>query len=94
MLSINRLFEILVQQNEIKIIMLNKNDKKFTKVELWVGFIAFLCCAGPLVLIVLGIGGVSTALAIGKQSLYFLVLGVLFLIVVLGISLLLQRIKK
>jgi len=48
------------------------------------GFIASLCCVGPLILIALGIGGASTALAIGKQSPYFLALGILILAIGLG----------
>lgn len=65
--------------------MLNKKDKKPIKIGLWAGFIASLCCVGPLILIILGIGGASTALAIGKQSPYFLALGILILISGLGL---------
>ena len=65
--------------------MLNKDDKKPIKIGLWAGFIASLCCIGPLILIVLGIGGASTALAIGKQSPYFLALGILILVAGLGL---------
>lgn len=64
--------------------MLNKDDKKPIKIGFLAGFIASLCCIGPLILIVLGIGGASTALAIGKQSPYFLALGILILIGGLG----------
>lgn len=64
--------------------MLNKDDKKPIKIGLLAGFIASLCCIGPLILIVLGIGGASTALAIGKQSPYFLALGILILAIGLG----------
>ena len=64
--------------------MLNKDDKKPIKIGLLAGFIASLCCVGPLILIVLGIGGASTALAIGKQSPYFLALGILILATGLG----------
>jgi mercuric ion transport protein len=64
--------------------MLNNNDKKPIKIGLLAGFIASLCCVGPLILIALGIGGASTALAIGKQSPYFLALGILILVVGLG----------
>lgn len=38
-------------------------------------FIASLCCVGPLALILLGVGGASTALSIGYRKPYFLVLG-------------------
>jgi mercuric ion transport protein len=64
--------------------MLDKDDKKPIKVGLLAGFVASLCCVGPLILIILGIGGASTALAVGKQSPYFLALGVLILAVGLG----------
>jgi mercuric ion transport protein len=64
--------------------MLNKDDKKPIKIGLLAGFVASLCCIGPLILIILGIGGASTALAIGKQSPYFLALGVLILAAGLG----------
>lgn len=59
--------------------MLNKDDKKPIKIGLLAGFVASLCCIAPLILIILGIGGAGTALAIGKQSPYFLALGVLIL---------------
>ena len=64
--------------------MLNKDDKKPIKIGLLAGFVASLCCIGPLILIILGIGGASTALVIGKQSPYFLALGVLILAAGLG----------
>lgn len=41
--------------------------------------IASLCCMGPLALILLGVGGASTALSIGYRKPYFLVFGVLVL---------------
>lgn len=44
-------------------------------------FIASLCCIGPLVLVLLGIGGASTVLAIGYRKIYFLVFGLLVLVV-------------
>lgn len=43
-------------------------------------FIASLCCIGPLVLVLLGIGGASTVLAIGYRKLYFLFFGLLVLV--------------
>jgi len=64
--------------------MLDKNDKKPIEIGLLAGFVASLCCIGPLILVILGIGGASTALAIGKQSPYFLALGVLLLVAGLG----------
>lgn len=37
--------------------------------------LASLCCVGPLVLILLGVGGASTALSIGYRKPYFLIFG-------------------
>lgn len=56
-----------------------KNNKKPIKIGLLGGFIAALCCIGPLILILLGVGTASTVLSIGKQSPYFLLIGLLFL---------------
>lgn len=41
--------------------------------------VASLCCVGPLVLILLGVGGASTAISIGYRQPYFLVFGVAIL---------------
>lgn len=41
--------------------------------------VASLCCVGPLVLILLGVGGASTALSIGYQKPYFFILGAIVL---------------
>ena len=65
--------------------MFDKVDKIPIKIGFWAGLIASLCCIGPLILIVLGIGGASTSLAIGKQSPYFLALGVLIIVAGLGL---------
>jgi len=43
------------------------------------GFIVSLCCLGPVLLVLFGLSGVSFALSIGKYTLLFTVLGVLFL---------------
>lgn len=52
-------------------------------------FIASLCCVGPLVLILLGMGGASTVLAIGYRKLYFLLFGLLILVA--GLTFLYQK---
>lgn len=44
-------------------------------------FLASLCCVGPLALILLGVGGASTALSIGYRRPYFLVIGAVVLAV-------------
>lgn len=41
--------------------------------------VASLCCVGPLALILLGVGGASTALSIGYRKPYFIILGVIIL---------------
>lgn len=41
--------------------------------------VASLCCVGPLALILLGVGGASTALSIGYRKPYFLAFGVIIL---------------
>ena len=46
--------------------------------------IASLCCIGPLVLVLFGIGGASTALAIGYRKPYFLLFGLAMLIIGFG----------
>ena len=43
---------------------------------------ASLCCVGPLVLVLFGVGSASTALSIGYRKPYFLVFGLL----IMGIS--------
>jgi mercuric ion transport protein len=60
--------------------MLKEDDKRLIKTGLLAGFIASLCCVGPLVLIVLGIGSAGTALIVGKQSPLFFGLGLSILI--------------
>lgn len=57
---------------------MKKTDKETIGVGVAAAFIAALCCVGPLILIVLGLGTASTALSIGAQKPYFLVLGLVF----------------
>lgn len=52
-------------------------------------FIASLCCIGPLVLVLLGVGGASTVLAIGSRKLYFLLFGLFVLVI--GLTLLYRK---
>ncbi len=44
------------------------------------GILASLCCIGPLVIILFGLGSVSFALSIGQYRPYFLGFGVLFMV--------------
>lgn len=60
----------------------NKQDKTTDSALKWGALSALaasLCCIGPLVLILLGVGGASTALSIGYRKPYFFVLGVIIL---------------
>lgn len=60
-----------------------KEGKKTTNTALKWGvlsaLVASLCCIGPLVLILLGVGGASTALSIGYRKPYFLLFGLVIL---------------
>lgn len=51
--------------------------------------LASLCCLGPLILVLLGVGSASTALAIGYNKPYFLIFGLVVLII--GFSLLYRK---
>ncbi|MBR9680455.1 MAG: hypothetical protein GOU98_01365 [Candidatus Altiarchaeota archaeon] len=57
---------------------INKKDKEMVAVGGLAGLFASLCCLGPVVLVALGLGGVSTALTIGKYSEIFTLLALLF----------------
>ena len=52
--------------------------KKFLYAGGFSGFLGSMCCLGPVILVLIGIGGVSTALSIGKYSLLFTILAALF----------------
>lgn len=58
----------------------NNHKNPVIGLGIFAGFIASLCCVGPLILIILGVGGASTALAIGKRSPWFLGLGIAILV--------------
>jgi len=47
------------------------------------GFIAGLCCIGPVLLVMFGLSSVAFALSIGKYTGFFLSLGIVFLIIAL-----------
>ena len=63
--------------------MSQKEQEKTTNSALrWGAFSAFLaslCCIGPLALILLGVGGASTAISIGYRKPYFLAFGLIIL---------------
>jgi len=57
-----------------------KKDNKPLFIAVGAGFIASLCCLGPVLLIAFGLSSVSFALSIGKYSWVFLSLGTFFLV--------------
>lgn len=67
--------------------MEDKDNKKFIGIGIVGGFIASLCCLGPVLLVMLGLTGVSFALSIGKYTWLFLSIGTLFIIISLVITL-------
>jgi len=54
--------------------------KKAVRISTGGGFLASLCCVGPLIIVLFGIGGVSTALGIVKYRPYFIFVGALFIL--------------
>lgn len=54
--------------------------KKGIKTGFWSGILASLCCVGPLVIVLFGLGSVSFALSLSQYRPYFLGLGFLFMI--------------
>lgn len=58
-------------------------NKEAVKIGVIGGFIASMCCLGPVILVMLGLTGVSFALSIGKYTWFFLSLGILFAITAL-----------
>lgn len=57
---------------------MRKEDKKLLFAGGFAGAIASLCCVGPVVLVLLGLVGVSTALSIGKFTWLFTTLALIF----------------
>ena len=60
-----------------------KKDKTPVIIGVVAGFIASLCCLGPVLLVLFGLGSISFALSIGKYTWLFLSLGIIFLIAAL-----------
>lgn len=62
-----------------------KNDKSEIKKGvnrgLLSGFLASLCCLGPLIIVFFSLGSVSFALSLGKYKFVFLSLGFLFMVI-------------
>lgn len=52
---------------------------KVSKLGILSAAIASICCAGPLLLILLGLGGLGIGTAIGKYHWYFIVTAILLL---------------
>jgi len=59
---------------------MKKEDKKLLYAGGIGAFIASLCCLGPVIIVLLGLGSISTALSIGKYSLVFSTIAVLFFV--------------
>ena len=57
---------------------MKKEDKKLWYAGGIAGAIASLCCLGPVILVLLGLAGVSTALSIGKFTWLFTTLALIF----------------
>lgn len=45
------------------------------------GVIASLCCIGPVVLVLFGLGGISLALSIGRFSWFFTAIAIIFFVI-------------
>ncbi|MBR9675436.1 hypothetical protein GOV05_00315 [Candidatus Woesearchaeota archaeon] len=69
---------------------MNKEDKKLLVAGGFAGAIASLCCLGPVILVLFGLGSVSTALTIGKYSWLFTTLALIFF----GIAIFLYLTKR
>ena len=61
--------------------------KKGAFTGFWGGLVASLCCVGPFIIILLGLGSVSFALSISQYRPYFLALGLLFMVSAIGLHL-------
>jgi len=57
---------------------MKKEDKKLVVAGGFAGVLGALCCVGPVVIVLFGLGGVSTALTIGKYTWLFTTLALLF----------------
>ena len=69
---------------------MKKEDKKLLIVGGLAGVIASLCCIGPVVIVLLGLGSVSAALSLGRFTWLFSSLAVIFL----GIAVVMYLKKK
>ena len=67
-----------------------KDNKKLLYAGGIAGFIASLCCVGPIILVLLGVGSVSTALSLGKFTWLFTTIALLFF----GVAIFLYLKKK
>ena len=54
-------------------------DLKAVAIGIKAGVLSSLCCVGPLILVVLGIGTVSAALSLTQYRPYFILLGLVFM---------------
>ena len=57
---------------------MKKEDKKLVAAGGFAGVLGALCCVGPVVIVLFGLGSVSTALTIGKYSWLFTTIALIF----------------
>lgn len=57
---------------------MKKEDKKLVVAGGLAGVLGALCCIGPVVIVLFGLGSVSTALAVGKYTWLFTTIALLF----------------
>ncbi|NOZ81166.1 MAG: hypothetical protein GXP63_05850 [DPANN group archaeon] len=57
---------------------MQKEDKKLVAVGGVAGVFGALCCVGPVVIVLFGLGSVSTALSIGRYTWLFTTIALLF----------------
>lgn len=60
-----------------------KRDHKLLAFGAIGGFIASLCCIGPVIIVLFGLGSLSFALSIGTYSWLFISLGIIFFVTAL-----------
>lgn len=57
---------------------MKKEDKKLVVAGGFAGVLGALCCVGPVVIVLFGLGSVSTALTIGKYTWLFTTIALIF----------------
>ena len=57
---------------------MKKEDKKLVVAGGFAGVLGALCCVGPVVIVLFGLGSVSTALTVGKYTWLFTTIALIF----------------